>query len=115
MGKKTWIFFGVICVVVIATVLVLMLVLVPQVKSTGVQAGEYQQLEKQQYTFSGEEIAKLAQQYSVTEKDVNSGKKTDKFDDGNINPFTPPKDISVYNEPTYNNENTSGVLTPNDK
>ena len=115
MGKKAWVIFGVVCIVIIAIALVLLLVLVPQIKSTGVQAGEYKQLEKQNYTFSGEEIAKLTQQYTVTEKDVNSGKKNDVFEDGNINPFTPPTDISIYNEPTYGNDKKPGELTPNDK
>ena len=115
VGKKAWIVFGVICVVVVATVLVLMLVLVPQVKSTGTQAGEYEEITKQEYTFSGEEIEQLKQQYGVTQSDVNKGKNTDKFDDGNINPFTPKSEVTIYNEPTLENENGTGELTPDSK
>lgn len=117
MGKKAWIVFGIICVLVVAGALVLMLVLVPQVKSTGVQTGEYETIAKQEYTFSGEDLEKLKHQYGVTESDVNKGKKTDKFDDGNINPFTPSGEVTIYNEPTLENDNNnnSGTLTPGDK
>ena len=115
MGKKAWIAFGVVCILVVATALVLMLVLVPQVKSTGVQTGQYEALAKQEYTFSGNEIDKLKKQYGITESDVNKGKKTDKFDDGNINPFTPKSEVTIYNEPTLEYENGSGELTPDRK
>ncbi len=117
MGKKAWVIFVCICVIIIVAALVLMLVLVPQNKSTGVQAGEYEQVAKQEYTFSGSELDKLTHQYGVTESDVNKGKKTDKFDDGNINPFTPKSEVTIYNEPTLENDNklNSGNLTPDDK
>lgn len=115
MGKKAWIVFGIVCVVIVATVLVLMLVLVPQVKSTGTQAGDYEQLAKSEYTFSGSDIQKLEKQYVITQSDVNADKKKDKFDDGNINPFTPKSEVTIYNEPTLENENGSGELTPDRK
>ena len=114
MAKNGWIIFAIVCIVVIAVALVLMLLLVPQVKSTGIQVGQYEELAKQDYTFSGSEIAKLTQQYGITQSDVNKGKKTDKFDDGNINPFTPPSEVNVYNEPTKENEDGS-PLTPDSK
>lgn len=115
MAKKLWVIWGIVCVLVIVTALVLMLVLVPQVKSTGIQVGEYKELVKQEYTFSGNEISKLTQQYGITQSDVNKGKQTDKFEDGNINPFTPPSEVTIYNEPTKENENGSGPLTPDSK
>lgn len=79
------------------------------------QVGGYKQIAKQDYTFSGEQVEQLKQQYSVTESDVNKGKKTDKYDEGNINPFTPKKDVTIYNEPTLKYENGSGALTPDSK
>ena len=117
MGKKAWIIFGVVCVVILVAVLVGILLLVPQVKSTGVQVGQYEQLAKQDYTFSGSELDKLTHQYGVTVSDVNKGKKTDKYDEGNINPFTPKSEVTIYNEPTLENDNkvNSGNLTPDDK
>ena len=117
MGKKAWIVFGVICVVVVATALVLMLVLVPQAKSTGIQASAYEPVAKQDYTFDGSEIEQLKKQYTITSKDVKEGKKTNKYEEGNINPFTPSKDVTIYNEPTIKNEptNGSGTLTPDSK
>lgn len=117
MGKKAWVILVCICVIIIVAALVLMLVLVPQNKSTGTIASNYEEIAKQDYTFSGTEIKTLEKQYVVTESDVNKGKKTDKFDDGNINPFTPKSEVTIYNEPTLENDNktNSGTLTPDDK
>lgn len=117
VGKKAWVVFGCICVIVIVAVLVLMLVLVPQDKGIGILTGDYQQIAKQDYTFSGTKIETLEKQYVVTQSDVNKGKKNDKFDDGNINPFTPKSEVTIYNEPTLENDNklNSGTLTPDDK
>ena len=55
--------------------------------------------------------------YKVTNDDLVDGVKTDKFDEGNINPFTPKKDVNIYNEPTLNiDENKDEAeLTPSDK
>jgi len=77
VGTKAWIVYGIICVVVIATVLVMMLVLVPQATSTGLQAGSYEALAKQEFTFDGSEIDTLKKQYGVTQSDVDKGLKTD--------------------------------------
>lgn len=117
MGKKAWIVFIVICLIIIAAALVLMLILVPQVKTTGTQAGSYETLAKQEYTFDGSEIETLKKQYSITEDDVNKGKQTDKYEEGNINPFTPKSEVTIYNEPTKEADvnSGSGTLTPESK
>ena len=117
MGTKAWIIFCVVCVVIIAVALVLMLVLVPQVKNTGIQTNAYESIAKQEYTFSGTKTAdKLKQEYNVTANDVEKGKKTDKYEEGNINPFTPKSEVTIYNEPTMKNEtNGSTELTPDSK
>ena len=115
MEKKAWIIFAVVCVVIIVAVLVLMLVLVPQQKSSGVQAEAYKPVAKQEYTYDGTNADKLKQQYTVTSKDVEKGLKTNKYEEGNINPFTPNKEVTIYNEPTKQNENGSSELTPDSK
>lgn len=117
MSKKAWIIFGILAVVIVITVLVLMLVLVPQLKSSGVQTGEYASLDKKTYTFDGTRTTEsLIQEYTVTSEDVQSGKKTNKYSEGNINPFTPKEQVTVYNEPTIKNENKdTSKLTPSDK
>lgn len=113
MGKKAWIVFGIICVVVVVVALVLMLVLVPQVKQNVSQVGEYESIAKQEYTFNGS-ITKLEKEYEVTSKDVENGKKKDKYEEGNINPFTPKNEVTIYNEPTLKNEGAT-ELTPDMK
>ncbi len=109
MGKTGWIIFSVICVVIVVAALVVMLVLVPQVEHSGTQPGEYENIAKQEYTFSGN-TSKLEQEYSITSKDVEKGKKTDKYEEGNINPFTPKNEVTIYNEPTLEND-ISGELS----
>lgn len=117
MNKKAWIIFGIVAVIIVIAVLVLMLVLVPQLKSSNVQTGEYEALEKKTYTFDGTRTTdSLIQEYTVTTEDVKDGKKTNKYTEGNINPFTPKEQVTVYNEPTIKNENKDvSSLTPSDK
>ena len=117
VGKKAWVVLVCIGVIIVVAALVLMLVFVPQNKSTGILAGDYEQIAKQDYTFSGTEIKTLEKQYVVTESDVNKGKKTDKFDDGNINPFTPKSEVTIYNEPTLQRPSSGNnqTLTPDQK
>ena len=114
MGKKVWIGLAITCVLIVAAVLVLMLVFVPQVTHTVSQANEYEKIAKQEYTFSGEEVSKLKKEYGITSNDVNKAKKTEKYEEGNINPFTPKNDVNIYNEPTLENEGSTS-LTPDKK
>lgn len=114
MGKKAWIVFSITCVLIVVTVLVLMLVLVPQVKQSGTPTSEYENIAKQEYTFIGKEISKLNKEYTITSNDVEKGKKTEKYEEGNINPFTPKGDVNIYNEPTLENEGST-ELTPDRK
>ena len=111
VGKKGWIVFGIICVAVIAVVLLGVLVLVPQVQSSGLQVGEYQNIAKQEYTYSGRTVETLEKKYGVTSSDVEQGKKTNKYKEGNINPLT------VYNEPTLQRPSSGNnqTLTPDQK
>jgi len=116
VGKKAWIVFGVLCVVVVAAALVLMLVLVPQSKASGVQTEAYEALKKEEYAFDGNTISTLNKQYGITSADVSNGKKNNKYEEGNINPFTPSSEVTIYNEPTKENETLDGSeLTPDRK
>ena len=125
MGKKAWIAFGIICAVIVMAVLLLILILVPQIENEGTAADTYQSIARQDYTYSGRTKEKIEKDYVVTESDVNRGKKTKKYVEGNINPFTPPSQVTIYNEPTLNGGSSissggssssgSGYLTPADK
>lgn len=114
MGKKSWIVFSILCVVIIVVALVLMLVLIPQVKSTGIEANPYESITKSDYTFTGEFKDAPDKEYEITSKDVSNGLKTDKYEEGNINPFTPKGEVTIYNEPTLKNEGST-TLTPDSK
>lgn len=117
MGKKAWIAFSIIVVLTVAAALVVMLVLVPQIQTSGVGEETYTQVAKQEYTYSGKENTnKLKQDYTITADDVNYGLKTDKYEEGNINPFTPKGEVTIYNEPTKKPiNNGSTTLSPSDK
>ena len=58
----------------------------------------------------------LSKEYDITSSDVNKALKQDKYDEGNINPFTPKNEVTIYNEPTLNvGTNPNRPLTPSDK
>ena len=116
MGKKAWIIFGLMCVIIVGIALVLMIVLVPQVKSSVGLVNEYNAIAKQEYAYSAERVESLKHEYTINSNDVEKGLKTNKYDEGDINPFTPNNQVTIYNEPTINNSsNNSGTLTPDSK
>ena len=93
-----------------------MFVLVPQVETYSDNPESYVGINKNDYTFDNSvNNQTLSKEYGITSSDVSQGLKQDKFDQGNINPFTPKNEVNIYNEPTLNAGNNSGVLTPNDK
>lgn len=116
MGKKAWLIFSIICVLMVVSVLLLIILLVPITPYVDVEVGGYEAIAKQEYTFN-DTINTLEKQHSVTSSDVEKGKKADKYEEGNINPFTPKKDVTIYNEPTLNNDKNNGStnLTPDSK
>lgn len=124
MDKKTWIVIAISCGIValaVAAVLVCLLFILPSYQETDAQKEAYQTIDQSKYTFSDKD-KKIDKDpdpivYKVTNDDLVDGVKTDKFDEGNINPFTPKKDVNIYNEPTLNiDENKSEAeLTPSDK
>ena len=118
MSKKTWMIFGIVWAVVILCIIVLLIILIPQSKGTSSKTVKYESVARENYTFSGNSTDTLKREYSVTTDDVSKGKSTNKYKEGNINPFTPKSQVTIYNEPTYKptNQNGSGSsLTPSDK
>lgn len=118
MNKKTWITFGIVWAVVAVLVIVLLLILIPTVKGTSSSGIKYENVARENYTFSGNSTDTLKKEYSVTTDDVNKGINTNKYKEGNINPFTPKSQVTIYNEPTYKPKSSNGSntsLTPSDK
>ena len=118
MNKKTWITFGIVWAVVVLCIIVLLILLIPQPEGASSSTVKYEAIARENYTFSGNTTDTLKKEYSVTANDVNKGKDTNKYKEGNINPFTPKEQVTIYNEPTYKPKNNSGSgssLTPSDK
>jgi len=94
-----------------------MLMLVPQMESYSDLPETYVGINKNEYKFN-ESVNNqtITKEYDITSSDVNKALKQDKYEQGNINPFTPKGDVTIYNEPTLNTgSNTNKPLTPSDK
>ncbi len=117
MGKKEWMIYIVITVALVAVVAVALLVSVPQIESASELPESYKGINKTEYTFDDSVNTNntLVKEYDITAKDVSNGLKKDKYEQGNINPFTPSKDVNVYNEPTKKPVDTDKPLSPSDK
>ena len=116
VGKKGWMLYIVITVAMFALVAVMLLVSVPQIESTSEIPESYKGIVKSEYTFDDSvNEDTLTKEYDITSADISNGLKKDKYEQGNINPFTPNKDVSIYNEPTLKPNTDSGTLTPSDK
>ena len=116
MGKKGWMLYIVITIAMFALVAVMLLVSVPQVESASELPESYKGIVKSEYTFDDSVNENtLTKEYDITSSDVSNGLKKDKYEQGNINPFTPPKDVTIYNEPTKKPVDNTKPLSPSDK
>lgn len=118
MNKKTWLIFGIVWAVLLMAAIILLIVLIPQDKGVSYSNKTYENIARENYTFSGNNTDTLKKEYSVTADDVSKGLNTNKYKEGNINPFTPKNQITIYNEPTYKPSSSKGSgtsLTPSDK
>lgn len=116
MGKKEWMIYIVLTISMFAFVAVLLLVSIPQIESVSELPESYKGIVKSEYTFD-ESVNDntLVKEYDITSKDVSNGLKKDKYEQGNINPFTPNADVTIYNEPTKQPVDPNKPLTPSDK
>ena len=116
MGKKEWMLYIILTVGMFAFVAVLLLFSVPQVESVSELPESYKGIVKSEYTFDNSVNQNtLTKEHNITAADVSNGLKKDKYEQGNINPFTPSKDVNVYNEPTKKPVDNTKPLTPSDK
>ena len=90
-----------------------MLVLVPQTESRSDLKESYQGINRTEYTYKNDkDDSTIEIEYDITSSDIKQALKKDKYDEGNINPFTPKGDVTIYNEPTLNPNNGSNANTP---
>lgn len=102
MSKNAWITLISIVVVLVSLALVLMLILIPQSKSyiTGVA---YDSVEKGNFTYEDTKYDPQKEEnwemHETNSSQIREGEVKGSYDPGNINPFTPKGDITIYNEP----------------
>lgn len=102
MSKNAWITLISIVVVLVSLALVLMLILIPQSKSyfTGVA---YDSVEKNDFTYEDTKYDPQKEEnwemHETNSAQIREGEVKGSYDPGNINPFTPKGDITIYNEP----------------
>lgn len=116
MGKKEWMLYIIATVALFAIAAVMLLVSVPQLESVSELPESYKGINKSEYTYD-ESVKQetLVKEYDITASDVANGLKKDKYEQGNINPFSPSSDVNIYNEPTLKPDDPTKPLTPSDK
>lgn len=102
MNKNAWITLISIVVVLVSLALILMLILIPQSKSyiTGVA---YDNVKKEDFTYEDTKYDPQKEEnwemHETNSSQIREGEVKGEYDPGNINPFTPKGDITIYNEP----------------
>ena len=113
MGRNSWITFGIVAVVIISIVLVALLILVPQSNPVTIDIyDDYKTLNKSEYTYtSSKDISEEAMKetYTITSEDINEGKASKIYKQGNTDPF------AAASDGTTNNGNTQGAGTAGGK
>ena len=91
MGRNSWIVFGMTAIVIISIVLVALLILVPQGELTTIDIyDDYGSFDESDYTYTqSKDISEegMKETYSVTSEDINEGKASKLYNQGNTNPF----------------------------
>lgn len=116
MGRNSWITFGAVAIVIISIVLVALLILVPQSRpvSDGV-IKEYEKISDSEYSYTqSKDISeeKMKETYSVTSEDINEGKSSKLYKQGNTDPFADVKGQTPSNNNTGTNKNNNNTVTP---
>lgn len=122
MSKNAWITLISIVVVLVSLALVLMLILVPQSQSyiTGIA---YDNVQKNSFTYEDTKYDPQKEEnweiHEANSSQIREGEVKGIYDPGNINPFTPKGDITIYNESgasigtgSTGNGSTSGSSRP---
>ena len=110
MGIKEWVIYISITVAIFVVGAIGMLVLVPQTGSHSELKETYQGIDRYEYTYkNNKNDSAINKEYGITSSDISQALKQDKYDEGNINPFTPKQDVTIYNEPTLNTPNNSNT------
>ena len=111
MGRNSWIMFGMVAVVIISLLLVALLILVPQSRpvSDGVTK-EYEGITESEYSYTqSKDISEEAMKeiYSITTEDINEGKASKQYKQGNVNPFAAQASTNQSGS-SANGNNTNG-------
>ena len=108
MSKNLWIALIATIVILVSLVLVLILVLVPRT-SEHLTVVTYDEISKSDYTYVDNKYDPQKEEnwemHEVNASDIRNGKVQGEYVPGNSNPFTPPEQITIYNEPGYVDEN----------
>jgi len=104
MGRNSWVIFGVVAIVIISLVLVALLILVPQGNTTTIDIYEdFGSFDESDYTYTqSKDISEdaLVETYGITTEDINEGKASKLYKQGNTDPFA---DVSGGNANSSNN------------
>ena len=107
MGKNSWIVFGMVAIVIISIVLVALLILVPQGNPVTIDIyDDYSSFNESDYTYTqSKDISEetMKETYTVTSEDINEGKSSKLYKQGNTNPFA-----EVAGEGTTSGSGASG-------
>ncbi len=114
MSRNSWITFGAVAIVIISMVLVALLILVPQSRpvSDGV-INEYEKISDSEYSYTqSKDISEenMKETYSVTSEDINVGKSSKLYKQGNTDPFADVKGEASNNNSSANKNNNA--ITP---
>lgn len=91
MSRNSWIMFGMVAVVIFSLLLVALLIFVPQSQPiTNASIDDYESISESEYSYTqSKDISEEAMKetYSITSEDINEGKSSKLYKQGNTDPF----------------------------
>ena len=111
MSRNSWIYLFLMVTLFVTFTVVLVILFMPKTEEFG-NSVSYTQISADEYKYTSVKTDPSTTKpreelYEVTKNDIKNAQNKNEYVPGNINPFTPKKDVTIYNEPSLNGSNGS--------
>lgn len=110
MSRNSWIYLILMVMLFVTLTVVLVILLMPQSEEFE-SSVSYTQISEDEYKYTSVKTdpstTQIQENYEVTQNDIKKAQNKNEYVPGNINPFTPKGEVTIYNEPSLSGGNGS--------
>lgn len=103
MSRNSWIYLMLMVMLIVTLTVVLVILFLPEPEEFN-SVVSYEKINEDEYKYASVKTdpstTQLKEEYGVTQNDIKNAQKKNEYIPGNINPFTPKAEVTIYNEPS---------------